>query len=76
MPNRIKKLPPSEALVGEVIAFLLAIQLSLSFSCSSLLLEGDSLLSILAIKKGQLFSKWLSALMIADSRQLLNVFND
>ncbi|GLT60899.1 hypothetical protein SLA2020_336400 [Shorea laevis] len=63
---RSQKLPHSDVALGEASAALLAICLALSVGCSSLQLEGDSLLTILAINKGHLFLGWTSAPVIAD----------
>ena len=43
------KLPLVDANKGEAIAVLLVVRLVFSFDCSSIILEGDSFLTILAI---------------------------
>jgi hypothetical protein len=50
------KLPPMDALMGEAHAALLASRLAVSMGCSPLIIEGDSLLTILALKDPLLFS--------------------
>jgi hypothetical protein len=67
-----KKLAAMDANLGEAHAALLAIELSVSFSSTSLILEGDSLLTIIAIKDPHpTFSGWASSPVIFD---LQNVF--
>jgi hypothetical protein len=50
------KLPPMDALMGEAHAALLASRLTVSMDCSPLIIEGDSLLTILIFKDHFLFS--------------------
>ncbi|XP_059441832.1 uncharacterized protein LOC132174155 [Corylus avellana] len=66
-----KKLPSMDANLGEAHGALLATSLAVSVGCSSLILEGDSLLSIVAIKDPHLFSDWVSAPVISDTLDLL-----
>ncbi|XP_059440508.1 uncharacterized protein LOC132172957 [Corylus avellana] len=70
-----KKLPHLDATVGEANAALLAVSFAADFGCSSILLEGDSQLCILAINKDHLFSDWLCAPMIADIHLHLLLFS-
>jgi hypothetical protein len=51
-------LPHLEASAGEAQAGLLVVNLALFNGCSSHFLEGDSLLTILAINKAHLFTDW------------------
>jgi hypothetical protein len=57
------KLSSSDALIGEASAVLLATRLALSVGVSSLFLEGDALLVILAIDQSSLFSSFGLLLM-------------
>jgi hypothetical protein len=66
-----KKLPPLAASQGEAHAALLAVSLAVSVGCSSLVLEGDSLLTIVAINDPSLFLDWASAPVISDLHGLL-----
>jgi hypothetical protein len=66
-----KRLPPMDASLGEAHAALLAASLAVSAGCSSLILEGDSLLTIIAILDPLFFSDWASAPVIADVKNLL-----
>ena len=67
--------PNSEASFGEAFAALLAVRLAASYSCSSIHVEGDSLLIILAINQGHFLSDWPCALVIVDCRQQLSFFS-
>jgi hypothetical protein len=49
-----------DALMGEAHAALLASRLAVSMGCSPLIIGGDSLLTILALKDHLLFSDWIS----------------
>lgn len=70
------KLPPMDANLGEAHAALLAVRMAASLGCTSLCLEGDSLVTVLAIKDPFLFSDWISESVISDiSLQLLS-FSD
>jgi hypothetical protein len=60
------KLPPMEVAMGEAHAALLASRIAVSFGCSRLIIEGDSLLTILAVKDPHLFLDWNSAPIISD----------
>jgi hypothetical protein len=60
------KLSSSDALIGEASAALLATRLALSVGVSSLFLEGDALLVILAINQPSLFSSWSFANVISN----------
>jgi hypothetical protein len=53
-----KKLPHVEASVGEAMAALLAAWFAALFGCSSIHLEGNCQLTILAINKDHLVSCW------------------
>jgi len=61
------KLPPMDALMDEAHEALLASRLAVSMGYSPLIIEGDSLLTILALKDPLLFSYWISAPVIFDS---------
>jgi hypothetical protein len=52
------KLPSMDANKGEACAALLAVRLAITAGVSSLLIEGDSLLTVLAIKEPHLFADW------------------
>jgi hypothetical protein len=69
---RTQQLPPS---FGEASAALLAVRLATSYSCPSIHVEGDTLLTILAINQGHLFLDWPCAPVIADCRQQLSFFS-
>jgi hypothetical protein len=69
------KLPPMDALMGEAHAALLASRLAVSMGCSPLIIEGDSLLTILALKDPLLFSDWIFAPVISDSLVQLHSIN-
>lgn len=60
------KLPHMDVNLGEAHAALLAIRLATAHGCSPLLIEGDSLLTTLAIKDPHLFLDWNSAPVISD----------
>lgn len=60
------KLPSMDANLGEAHTTLLTLRLAVSFGCSPLIIEGDSLLIIIAIKDPLLFSDWNTALIISD----------
>jgi hypothetical protein len=49
--------------------------LILLLGCGFIFLEGVSLVSILAINEGHIFSDWPSALVIEDCRQQLSHFS-
>ena len=66
-----KKLPSLDANLGEAHAALLAISLAVSVGCPALILEGDSLLTIVVVNDPLLFSVWASAPVISDSIDLL-----
>jgi hypothetical protein len=66
------KLPLMDANLGEAHAALLAARLAHSFCCSSLIIEGDSLLTILIITDPHLFENWNSAPVISDIRLQLS----
>jgi uncharacterized membrane protein len=68
------KLSPINALMGEAHAALLASWLVVSMGCSPLIIEQDSVLTILALKDPLLFSNWISAHVISDTIvQLLSI---
>jgi hypothetical protein len=69
------KLPPIDALMGEAHAALLASKLAVSMGCSPLIIEGDSLLTILALKDHLLFSDRIFAPVIFDSFVQLHSIN-
>jgi hypothetical protein len=50
------KLPPIDALMGEAHTALLASWLAISMGCSPLIIEGDYVLTILALNDHLLFS--------------------
>jgi hypothetical protein len=52
------KLPPMEVDMGEAHAVLLASGIAVSFGCPCLIIEVDSVLTILAIKDPHLFLDW------------------
>lgn len=52
------RLPAIDANKGEALAALLAVWLTHSFGCSSLILEGDSLLTILAVNEPCFCADW------------------
>jgi hypothetical protein len=64
-----------DALMGEAHAALLAFRLAVSIGCSPLIIDGNSLLTILALKDPLLFSDWISALVISDSLVQLHSIN-
>jgi hypothetical protein len=53
-----------DANLGEAHAALLTSKFAASFGCPALILEGDSLLTIVAIKDPLLFSHWASLLLL------------
>jgi hypothetical protein len=68
------KLPSMEANLGEAHAALLAVRLAVSYGCQSLVIEGDSLVTILAINDPSLFSGWCIDPVLADIKdQLLSI---
>ena len=69
------KLPPMEVAMGESHAALLASRIIVSFGRSRLIIEGDSLLTILAVKD-PLFLDWNSDPIISDIQlNLLSIPN-
>jgi hypothetical protein len=63
-----------DANLGEAHAALLTSKFAASFGCPALILEGDSLLTIVAIKDPLLFSGWAFAPIISDIKlQLLSI---
>jgi hypothetical protein len=65
---------PMDAGLGEAHVALLAIKLAASTSCSSLIIEGDSLGTILAINDPHLFCDWNTGSVITDiQHQLLSI---
>jgi hypothetical protein len=60
------KLSPMNAILGEAHAALLVIRLAYVHGCSPLVIEGDSLLTILAIKVPHLFLDFISAPVISN----------
>ncbi|GLT52905.1 hypothetical protein SLA2020_262140 [Shorea laevis] len=67
-----RRLPAMEANQGEAHAALLAVQLASQHGSSPLILEGDSLSTILAINSPHISSDWSAAHVIADALQLLS----
>jgi hypothetical protein len=65
------KLSLMDTILGEAHAALLAIRLASAHGCSPLLIEGDLLFTILAIKVPHLFLDWISAPVIFDVQLLL-----
>jgi hypothetical protein len=55
-----------DATIGEANVALLVVSFAADFGCSSILLEGNSQLIILAINKDHLFLDWLCAPVIGD----------
>jgi hypothetical protein len=64
-----------DALMGEVHAALLASRLTVSMGYFPLIIEGDSLPTILALKDPLLFLDWISAPVISDSLVQLHSIN-
>jgi hypothetical protein len=66
----LQQLPKKPSLVqvnaGEAFAALSAFQLTSSFGCTSLCLEGDLLTVILAVNKASLLTDWNFAPIIGD----------
>jgi hypothetical protein len=69
------KLPPMDTLMGKAHATLLASRLAVSLGCSSLIIEGDSFLTILALKDHLLFSYWIFVPVIFYSLVQLHSIN-
>ena len=69
-----KKLLSTEVNKGESIAALTGIDLAILQGCNNLLIEGDSLVSILAINNQNLFTEWSIAPIIADIQLKLQHF--
>jgi hypothetical protein len=68
------KLPSMEANLGEAHAALLAVRLAVSFGYRSLVIEGDSLVTILAINDPSLFFDWSIDPVLTDIKdQLLSI---
>lgn len=70
------KLPSIDVGLGEAHAALLAVRLAASTRCSSLLLEGDSLVTVLAIIGPSLFFDWNIVLVIAGIHLHLFTFSE
>lgn len=70
------KLPSMNAGLGEAHTALLVVRLAASTRCSLLLLEGDSLVTVLAIIGPSLFPDWNTALVIADIHLHLFTFSE
>jgi hypothetical protein len=69
------KLPSMDTLMGKAHATLLASRLAVSLGCSSLIIEGDSFLTILALKDHLLFSYWIFVPVIFYSLVQLHSIN-
>jgi hypothetical protein len=69
------KLPYVDANKGEAYAALLAVRLASSFGCPSIILEGGSLLTVLAIKEPQLFLDCNTKFVISNINLLLTAFS-
>jgi hypothetical protein len=69
------RLPSVDANKGEALAALLAVRIAQSFGCSSLILEGDSLLSILAVTDPRFCAEWNTESIFLDIRQILSSFS-
>jgi hypothetical protein len=69
------KLPVVDANKGEALAALLAVRIASSFGCSSIIIEGDSLLTVLAIQKPHLFLSWNTDAIISDITEVLDSFS-
>jgi hypothetical protein len=69
------KLPPMDALMGEAHAALLAFRMIVSMGCSSLIIEGDSLLTIMALKDPLLVSDRIFSPVISDFLVQLDSIN-
>lgn len=54
--------------LGEANTTLLAVRLAFSFRYSSLIIEGNSLLTVLAINEPHLFTDWNNAPIVSDIR--------
>ena len=68
------KFPPMEAVMGEAHAALLASRIAVFFGCPCLIIEGDSLLIILAMKDPHLFLDQNLVPIISDIQlQLLSI---
>lgn len=60
------KLPSMDAGLGEAHAALLAVRLAVSCGCSPLVIEGDSLVTVMAINNPTLVSDWSIEPLISD----------
>jgi hypothetical protein len=69
------RLPHLDPSLGEASAALLGIRLALSHGCSSVMIEGDSLLTILALNQRHIFTDWPCALVIKDCHLQLSSFS-
>jgi hypothetical protein len=69
-----QRLFSTDVLQGEAAAALLAVRLAVSSGCDHLLLEGDALLVVLAIKNPSLFSSWNFSHCISDISLVLSSF--
>jgi hypothetical protein len=69
------KLPPIDALMDEAHATLLAFRLAVSMGCSPLIIEGESLLTILTLNDHLLFSDWIFTPVIFNSLVQLHSIN-